>query len=65
MEYGALVTLKLKMQTVVSGVSEILCVRRAETFPRCCLPKVPLDRRQAARWESRWSFYPRASKRSA
>ena len=38
------------------GVSDFLCVRRSETFPRCWLPKVPLDRRRAARWESRWSF---------
>jgi flagellar capping protein FliD len=38
------------------GVSDFLCVRREETFPRCGLPKVPLDRRRAARWESRWSF---------
>ena len=38
------------------GVSGFLCARRDETFPRCWLPKVPLDRRRAARWESRWSF---------
>jgi len=47
-----------------AGVSEILYVRREETFPRCGLPKVPPDRRQAARWESRRAFYPRASNRS-
>ncbi|MDO8787900.1 MAG: hypothetical protein Q7J42_07500, partial [Sulfuritalea sp.] len=40
-------------QAAAEGVSEILCVRREETFPRCGLPKVPLDRRRAARWESR------------
>ncbi|MCX7168378.1 MAG: hypothetical protein NTV11_19175 [Rhodocyclales bacterium] len=42
--------------TDLRGVSDFLCVRRSETFPRCGLPKVPLDRRRAARWESRWSF---------
>ena len=39
-----------------TGVSEFLCVRRKETFPRWRLPKVPSDRRRTARWESRWSF---------
>lgn len=50
---------------VVEDVSEILCVRRRGTFPR--RRRRPMyGRRRAARWESRWSFYPRASvKRSA
>ena len=34
------------------GVSEFLCVRRRETFPRCC--RRPLSGRgREARWESR------------
>ena len=40
------------VKTVYAGVSEFLCVRRRETFPRC--RRRPFSGRgRAARWESR------------
>ena len=41
-----------RIDSLLKGVSEFLCVRRRETFPRCC--RRPLSGRgRAARWESR------------